>query len=118
MASHNELGKKGEQIAQNYLQQQQYTVLHINWKWGRKEIDVIALKDGQLVFVEVKTRINSVFGWPEDKVDFKKRQYLQGAAEVFMEKSGLTPLAIRFDIIAITFGEEGGMEVVHFEDAF
>ena len=68
MASHNELGKKGEQIAQNYLQQQQYTVLHINWKWGRKEIDVIALKDGHLVFVEVKTRINSVFGWPEEKV--------------------------------------------------
>jgi putative endonuclease len=118
MASHNELGKKGELIAQNYLQQQQYTVLHVNWKWGRKEIDVIALKNEQLVFVEVKTRINSVFGWPEEKVDHKKRQYLQGAAEVFMEKSGLTPVAIRFDVIAITFGEGDGMEVVHFEDAF
>jgi putative endonuclease len=118
MASHNELGKKGELIAQNYLQQQQYTVLHVNWKWGRKEIDVIALKEEHLVFVEVKTRINSVFGWPEEKVDHKKRQYLQGAAEVFMEKSGLTPVAIRFDIIAITFGAGEEMEVVHFEDAF
>jgi putative endonuclease len=118
MASHNELGKKGEHIAQNYLQQQRYTVLHTNWKWGRKEIDVIASKDDHLVFVEVKTRINDLFGWPEDKVDYKKRRYLQGAAEVFLERSRLTPAAIRFDIIAITFTHGTEYEVVHFEDAF
>lgn|SRR5687767_9143365 len=118
MASHNELGKKGEQIAQVYVQQQCYHVLHTNWKWGRKEIDIIASKGNDLIFIEVKTRINNLYGWPEEGVHHKKRQYLQGAAEVFLEKSGHTPAAIRFDIIAITFTKGEEYELEHFEDAF
>ena len=118
MASHNELGKKGEQIAQTYVQQQSYQILHTNWKWGKKEIDIIAAKGDELVFMEVKTRINNLYGWPEEGVHHKKRQYLQNAAEVFLERSSYNPIAIRFDIIAITFMEGEAYELEHFEDAF
>lgn len=118
MASHNELGKKGEQIAQNYLQQQSYHILHTNWKCGRKEIDIIAARGGDLIFIEVKTRANDLYGWPEESVHHKKRQYLQGAAEVFLERGGHTPSAIRFDIISITFTQGEAYDLEHFEDAF
>lgn len=118
MASHNELGKKGEQIARMYVQQQAYQIIHTNWKWGKKEIDIIACKGRELVFIEVKTRISGLYGWPEEAVHHKKRGYLQGAAEVYLERSGDTPAAIRFDIIAITFTRGEEYELVHFEDAF
>ena len=118
MASHNELGKKGEQIARMYVQEQSYEIIHSNWKWGKKEIDIIARRGNELVFIEVKTRINSLFGWPEEAVHYKKRKFLQGAAEVYLERSGDTPAAIRFDIIAITFTQGEKYELEHFEDAF
>ena len=72
----------------------------------------------ELVFIEVQTRINSLFGWPEEAVHYKKRKFLQGAAEVYLERSGDTPAAIRFDIIAITFTQGEQYELEHFEDAF
>ncbi|GAA0563110.1 YraN family protein [Chitinophaga japonensis] len=118
MAFHNELGKKGERIAQIYVRQQRYSILHINWKWGHKEIDIIGSRDNCLVFFEVKTRTGSLYGWPEESVHHKKRQHLQGAAEAFMERTGQTPAAIRFDIIAITFTDGERYELTHFEDAF
>jgi putative endonuclease len=118
MASHIALGKKGEQIAQNYLDQQQYRILHTNWRWKQKEIDIIAERDGCLVFFEVKTRISDLYGWPEEAVHGKKRKYLQLAAEVFLERSATLPDAIRFDIIAITFTSGEAYELEHFEDAF
>ena len=118
MASHIELCKKGEQIAQNYLQQNHYRILHTNWKWGKKEIDIIADKEGCLVFLEVKTRINNTYGWPEEGVHNRKRNYLLNAAEVYLEKCLYCPAAIRFDIIAITFVTPDNYDLQHFEDAF
>ncbi len=118
MASHNELGKKGELIARQYVQQQAYEVLHTNWKWGRKEIDIIACRQDCLVFFEVKTRIGDLYGWPEEAVNGRKRHYLQAAADVFLARSPWIPAAIRFDIIAITFSQEDVYELTHFEDAF
>lgn len=118
MASHIALGKKGEQIAQRYVEGQHYRILHVNWKWGKKEIDIIAQRDGCLVFFEVKTRIGDRYGWPEEAVHTRKRKYLQQVAEVYLEKSRELPEAIRFDIIAITFRTEEAYELEHFEDAF
>ena len=56
MAAHNELGKEGELLAANHLQSEGYVIRHRNWRCGHKELDIVAEKDGTLVFVEVKTR--------------------------------------------------------------
>ena len=58
MAAHNELGKEGELLAANHLQSEGYVIRHRNWRCGHKELDIVAEKDGTLVFVEVKTAID------------------------------------------------------------
>ena len=70
MAVHNELGTWGEEVAAQYLTKKGYTIVERDWKSGHRDIDIIALKDDIVVFVEVKTRRNNYFGEPEDAVDF------------------------------------------------
>jgi putative endonuclease len=118
MASHLDLGKKGELLAQDYLLQQHYQLLHTNWRHGRREIDIIASQPGCLVFIEVKTLSSNLYGWPEQKVNAGKRRYLQAAAEAYIERMLQPPPAIRFDVIAITFQPDGKHELLHLEDAF
>lgn len=118
MASHHELGKKGEQLAVSYLRQKQYEILHCNWTWGRKEIDIIARQNNTIVFVEVKTRSSQRFGMPEEAVHHDKEEHLLGAADRYLEQYGLQPDAIRFDIISITATAAGLQEILHLEDAF
>ncbi len=70
--SHIRTGQRGEQAAVMYLYQQGYTILHKNYRYKRAEIDIIALKEMVMVFVEVKTRTSSIFGYPELAVGPKK----------------------------------------------
>ena len=118
MLSHLELGKKGELIAQEYLRNQSYTILHVNWRHGRREIDIIAEGADCLVFVEVKTVSSELYGWPEKKVNFHKMRHLHAAAAVYLDKMTQPPPAIRFDIISITFQRDGKHDLLHMEDAF
>ncbi len=118
MASHQVLGKKGEQLAADFLRERQYGILHMNWRYGRKEIDIVARQDNTLVFVEVKTRSGQAFGMPEEAVHSHKQQLLLQAADRYMEQYHLYPDHIRFDIISIILAPESAPEVLHLEDAF
>jgi len=118
MASHIALGKKGEQIALQHLQQHQYVILAINWRHRRREVDIIGRLHDCLVFFEVKTLATDLFGWPEQQVDSAKRRHLQAAASAYMDRMEQLPKEIRFDVIAITFQQDGGYELLHMEDAF
>ena len=117
MAKHNETGVNGEKIAENFLQTKGYTLLHRNWTHGKKEVDIIAVDNNLLVFVEVKTRGDSYFGYPEDAVGPQKQDYLKTAAEAFMDQFPQYN-NIRFDIISIIIQKDTIKEIVHFEDAF
>ena len=118
MASHIDLGKKGELLAQEYLLRENYQLLHLNWRNGRREIDIIAIRSACLVFFEVKTLSRDLYGWPEQKVNAYKIKHLQSAATAYMERMSEPPKAIRFDIISITFQPDGTHELLHIEDAF
>ena len=117
MAKHNETGIKGEQIAQKFLQKKGYNILHANWCFGKKEVDLIAEKNNLLVFIEVKTRANAVFGYPEEAVNARKIGYLKEAATQFID---INPQykKVQFDIISILLHGETIKEILHFEDAF
>ena len=91
--------------------------MHRNWRSGKKEIDIIALKDDVLVIVEIKTRTNFDFGFPEEAVTKKKQQFLKGAAAAFIEDNPQYAI-IRFDIISILMNESEVKEILHFEEAF
>ena len=117
MAKHNETGIKGEQIAEKFLLNKGYTILHKNWRSGRKEIDIIAMDGHLLVFVEVKTRHSFDFGFPEEAVNLQKQSHMKMAAEAFADT--YTDFeSVRFDIISILLKKDAEDEILHFEDAF
>ena len=55
MAEHNEFGKKGEDIAAEFLQKKGYKILERNWVSGKNEIDIIAREGKYIVVIEVRT---------------------------------------------------------------
>ncbi len=116
MAEHNELGKFGEELAVDFLQQNGYTILETNWTFQKAEIDIIAQKENTLAIVEVKTRSSIEFGLPQDFVKPKKIQLLVKAVNEYVTSNDLET-DVRFDIVAI-FKENGDYKIEHIEDAF
>jgi putative endonuclease len=116
MASHNELGKLGEDLAVAYLKKNGYTILHTNWTFQKAEIDIIAQLENTLAIVEVKTRSSLDFGLPQDFVNPKKIQLLVKAVDAYVVENDLD-LEVRFDIIAI-HKEGKSFEIEHLIDAF
>jgi putative endonuclease len=107
MAAHNDTGKWGEDLAVAYLEKKGYTIVERDWKSGRRDIDIIALDDDVVVFVEVKTRRNRLYGEPEDAIDYYKLQNLQQAISHYVKFRNIRQ-DIRFDIISVvgTIGSE------------
>lgn len=112
------LGGRGEALAWNFLRKQGYTLLEKNYRTRFGEIDVIARKQGTLVFLEVKTRRHHHFGTPEEAVDWRKRRKLTQVAQAFLQTRGLENQAARFDVLAVSW--DGASEPVFhlLEDAF
>lgn len=111
MAGHNELGSLGEDRAVAYLERKGYVVLERNWRCGHKEVDIICLKDGLLVMVEVKTRMAPAER-PEELLNLRKRRNLRRAADAYVKAKGIRQ-EVRFDLVVVT-GE--GLEIEHIED--
>src|SRR5690554_3158012 len=117
MASHNELGKIGEEIAVQYLLQSGYTILRRNFFFDKAEIDIIAQKEeNTIVMVEVKTRNSDFFGDPQSFVTPAKIKLMVKAANEYIVSNDLE-VEVRFDIIAI-LKNKIQERVEHFEDAF
>lgn len=89
MAAHNELGKKGEQLAIDYLIKNEYQVLEVNYRFLKAEVDIIAQKENVLAVVEVKTRATDYFGNPQDFVNPKKVKLLLSAIDHYVVERNL-----------------------------
>jgi len=117
MASHNELGKIGEQLATNYLLRNGYEILERNFFFDKAEIDIIAQKEKEtIVIVEVKTRNSDYFGDPQDFVTKNKIKLLVKAANEYVILNDLE-VEVRFDIIAV-LKNKNIEKIEHFPDAF
>lgn len=116
MAQHNELGKKGEQLAVNFLLKNGYKIIERNYRFDKAEVDIIAQKEDILAIIEVKTRSSIDFGNPQDFVKPKQIQRLVKAVNEYINVNELD-IEVRFDIIAIV--KEGkGFKIEHLENAF
>lgn len=116
MATHNELGTKGEKMALKFLIAKNYKIHEINWRWQKAEVDIIAEISNSMVFVEVKTRSSDTFIKPEEAVHDKKQQLLIDAAEAYCEQKEIE-MELRFDVIAIV--DQGNKSIIkHIEGAF
>jgi len=116
MAIHNELGKKGEEIALKFLLKKKYLIKEQNWRYKKKEIDIIAIKNNILTVIEVKTRSSDEFEKPQDAVTKKKQRFIIEATNAYIEKYDLYN-EVRFDIISIIIRGNNN-KIEHIEDAF
>lgn len=116
MAEHNETGKKGEDLAADFLQNEGIQILERNWKNRFEEIDIIALENELLVIVEVKTRSSLAFGKPEESVGLRKQRLLVNAAEAYIKKYN-SDRETRFDIISVVTNGTGA-NIQHIRHAF
>ena len=116
MADHNELGKKGEKLAIDYLLKNDFKILETNYRYLKAEVDIIAQKKDILAVVEVKTRSTDYFGNPQDFVNPKKIKLLLSAIDYYVVEKDLD-VEVRFDIIAIIH-QQNNTKIEHLEDAF
>ncbi len=116
MAKHNELGKKGEELAKKMLIDKGYSIIETNWRYDKDEIDIIAKDGDELVIIEVKTRSTDFFGYPEDAVNSKKEFFLIRATESYLLEKDID-IDTRFDIVAIIHNNNE-TKIHHIIDAF
>jgi len=106
------LGQKGEDRAAHFLAGQGYKILERNYRTRAGEIDLIALHEGMVVFVEVKTRTSSLFGAPELAVTPRKQQRMAKAALGYLRSRKLYQMPCRFDVVAINAAAERELELI------
>lgn len=116
MAQHNELGKKGEQLAVDFLLENGYEIVERNFRFDKAEVDVIAKKKEVLAIVEVKTRSTVDFGNPQDFLKPKQIQRIVKAVDEYVTVNKLD-VEVRFDIIAIIKNGKQ-FDIEHLENAF
>ncbi len=112
----NSLGKEGEEIALRFFRKKGYRIVERNYRTPFGEIDLIARDGDVLVFIEVKTRADIVFGRPFEAVDRRKREKIRKVSLSFM-KNLRTEVPARFDVLSIDM-QEGRQRIEHIIDAF
>ena len=108
---HSDLGRRGEELAIEYLEQNDYRIVAANFSLpiGRNlrdvvvnaEIDVVAYDGTTLCFVEVKTRASDDFAPPQANVDLRKRRQISRAALAYRRMLGLIDVAYRYDVVTV-----------------
>jgi putative endonuclease len=116
MADSHSLGKKGENLAIEHLENKGFKILHRNWKSGRRELDIVAETNDYIVFVEVKTRMDDYRVHPRQAVTSEKQKSIIYAAESYIRKYNIEKES-RFDVISIISSGKT-TEIEHVEDAF
>ena len=98
------------------LKRDGFTILETNWRFQKGEIDIIAKKDGFLIFTEIKTRGSKKFGKPSDAIDKKKIALYKDAVEGYLEQHPSED-EIRFDVVNIIIGKDE-TQIEHILNAF
>jgi putative endonuclease len=105
MPDPKETGQIGERSAERELRRMGYKIIARNYRTRRGEVDLIA-KDGEtLVFIEVKTRLGSAYGTPEESITPKKQAHLVAAAQNYLQETGAERADWRIDVVIIQPGK-------------
>jgi putative endonuclease len=111
------LGKRGEDFVEQYLKKNGYKIRDRNYRCRFGEIDIVAEKDKEIVFIEVKTRKSFTFGQPEEAIDRRKQQKIMRTAEKYIQDKKLEECFVRIDAIFVVFDHKGKMSIKHLENA-
>ena len=108
-------GDKGESLAAAFLRTKGFEILARNVVTKASEIDLVCREGDMLVFVEVKTRRGTEFGYPEESVTQSKRRHLAMAAHQYLQQHRLESTHWRLDAVTVLEKGEGQPEILHFE---
>lgn len=103
----NPLAREGEEIAAKYLQKLGFKIIDRNFRGRNTELDIVAVKDNTLVFVEVKTRTSDKFGTPFEQIAYWKLKSLVKAAQFYKLTHKNLPELMRIDAISVQYNFEG-----------
>ena len=112
------IGEIGEEFATHYLLDAGVDVLDRNWRCAAGEADIIAIEEGTLVFIEVKTRRNVSAGFPEESVTRVKRRRYETIAAYYLSQSDPPSMRVRFDVISILLTADWRAFLKHHRDVF
>jgi putative endonuclease len=118
MAAKDDLGRRGETLAADHLVASGFEIVERNWRCPQGEIDIVATRAGELVFVEVKTRTSAAFGHPLEAITVVKLARLRRLAAAWCEAHPDNHLPIRIDAIGIIAPTRGLVEIEHLERVF
>lgn len=113
-------GNYGESKASEYLANKCYQILEQNFRCKIGEIDIVAKDKETLVFVEVKTRSNTNYGFPREAVDFRKQQIIGKCALLYLaiKMNKNRNINCRFDVVEIITHKGAIKSINHFENAY
>lgn len=113
------LGKKGEEIAAEYLRKKDYQILDQNFSSRYGELDLIALDSGDLVFVEVKTRTSQDYGMPEESITPEKLNRIESTGLIWLQEHPEITDQWRIDAVAIILNSAGEViDIQHFINTY
>ncbi len=113
-----ERGLEGEDLACAYLEAKDWIVLDRNYFFQKAEVDIVATDRNYIIFIEVKMRSGTYFGYPEEHVTPAKEKNIKKAAEAWIYERKMETAVVRFDVISIVQKGNEAPEITHFEDAF
>ncbi len=113
------LGQRGEAAAARFLKKKGYIIVARSDRMRLGEIDLVAVDNRTVVFVEVKTRRSHEAGHPADAVDEDKQRRLTRLALTYLKRHNLLEYPARFDVVAVTWADDLREPTIeHFEHAF
>lgn len=107
------VGRYGEKLAVRHLELQGFTVLEQRWRCSRGEIDVVAVDDGCLVVVEVKTRRSITAGLPEEAVTRAKLARLRLLTGLWLGQQEVSWRDVRIDVVSVLLPRSGASRIEH-----
>lgn len=118
MPSQRELGILGERLAARYLERLGYEVVDRNYRFGRREIDLIVRRGDVVAFVEVKTRAGDGYGHPLEAITALKRREVERVAIRWQYRNGQPSQQFRFDAVGVLIRRGGAPVVEHIPNAW
>lgn len=112
-----DLGNMGEEKASNFLIQDGYSILARNFRTNQGEIDIIAKKNEEYIFIEVKTRTSIKYGEPIEAINKNKKKHIVNASKYFICKNKLNNKYIRYDIIEVYINKKSQL-INHIKNVF
>ena len=111
------IGKYGEELAKNFLIEKGYKILETNFHYSKiAEIDIIALKDKVIHFIEVKTRTQKKFGEPIEAIDYKKLHSISACANFYTKTTKEKFKKMQIDAIGIILKDDKVLELNFIEN--